>query len=157
MGKGVVLALILISATLALAGNKVYASSDPLQQYCYTSDVQYLDSTGSHSITDVMEQYVYLVNSYNAAVNAIKSANPSITLDSLHTHLAQGQGYQKMVALEDCFQLHGFNATSIAQMNPNLSQVVAVPEFGVLASLVILVSISGAIIISKKLQLLPLK
>jgi type VI secretion system secreted protein VgrG len=72
-----------------------------IQHNCYTGDYEYIDGSGSHFIKNVGEQYQYLVNGYNNAVNAIKSSNPTISLDDLHTHLAQGQGYQKMITLEN--------------------------------------------------------
>ena len=122
-----------------------------IQQNCYTGDYEYIDGSGSHFIKNVGEQYQYLVNGYNSAANAIKSLNPTISFDDLHAHLAQGQGYQKMMALENCFQTNGINPDSIASMNSNLSQAVAIPEFGALASLVIVISISGIIVVSKRL------
>ncbi len=121
-----------------------------IQQNCYTGDYEYIDGSGSHFIKNVGEQYQYLVNGYNNAVNAIKSSNPTISLDDLHVHLAQGQGYKKMIALENCFQTNGINSDSISPMNLNLSQVVAIPEFGALASLIVVVSISGIIVMSKR-------
>ena len=122
-----------------------------IQQNCYTGDYEYIDGSGSHFIKNVGEQYQYLVNGYNNAANAIKSSNPTISFDDLHAHLAQGQGYQKMLALENCFQTNGLNPDSIASMNSNLSQAVAIPEFGALSSLVIVISISGIIVVSKRL------
>jgi len=121
-----------------------------IQQNCYTGDYEYIDGSGNHFIKNVGEQYQYLVNGYNNAANSIKSSNPTISLDDLHTHLAQGQGYQKMMALENCFQTNGINPDSIAPMNSNLSQVVTIPEFGSLSSLVAVISISGIIMISKR-------
>lgn len=129
-----------------------YAVTDSIQKFCYTEDYEYIDATGSHAITDVGEQYQFLVNAYNAAVNAIKSSNPTISLEDLHAHLAQGKGYQKMMSLENCFQIHGINPDSIAIMNLNLSQVSVVPEFGALAFLVITISISSVIMVSRKLK-----
>ncbi|MHB8602479.1 MAG: ice-binding family protein [Nitrosotalea sp.] len=121
-----------------------------IQQNCYTGDYEYIDGSGSHFIKNVGEQYQYLVDGYNNAANAIKSSNPTISLNDLHDHLAQGQGYQKMIALENCFQTNGISPDSISPMNPNLSQVVAIPEFGVLSSLVVVISISGIIVMSKR-------
>jgi len=130
-----------------------YGISYTIQKLCYTGDYEYLDANGNHFITDVGEQYNFLVTSYNAAVNAIKSYNPTISLEILHDHVAQGQGYQKMVALENCFQTHGIDTNSIAQMNPILSQVIAVPEFGSLAGMVVVVSIIGVVIISWRFRI----
>src|SRR5690242_13571906 len=130
--------LFLVFSTLILIGDEpfTYAISDTIQKFCYTGDYEYIDATGNHFITDVGQQYQFLVSSYNAAVNAIKSSNPTISLENLHSHLAQGQGYQKMIALQNCFEDHGINPEDIAHMNPNLSQVVTVPEFGTLSILV---------------------
>jgi hypothetical protein len=144
--------LVMISSSLILIGNESfsYAISGSIQKSCYTTDYEYIDATGNHFISDVGEQYQFLVNAYNAAVNAIKSSNPTISLEDLHTHLAQGQGYQKMITIENCFESHGINPDDIAHMNPNLSQVVAVPEFGPLAALVVTTSIIGVLIISRR-------
>jgi predicted secreted protein with PEFG-CTERM motif len=146
--------LVMISSILILIGNEpfTYAISGSIQKFCYTEDYEYIDATGNHFITDVGEQYQFLVNAYNAAVNAIKSSNPTISLEDLHTHLAQGQGYQKMITIESCFENHGINPDDIAHMNSNLSQVVAVPEFGSIAVLVVAISISGVVLISRKFR-----
>jgi predicted secreted protein with PEFG-CTERM motif len=146
--------LVLMSSTLILIGNETftYAISNTIQKFCYNGDYEYIDATGNHFITDVGEQYQFLVSAYNAAANAIKSSNPTLSLEDLHTHLAQGQGYQKMIAIENCFENHGINPKAIAHMNSNLSQVVAVPEFGALASLVVVISISMVVLISRKFR-----
>ncbi len=147
--------LVLAFSTLILIGNEpyTYAASAALQKLCYDGDYEYIDATGNHFISDVGQQYQFLVSSYNAAVNAIKSSNPTISLEDLHKHLAQGQGYQKMITLENCFENNGVNPDDISHMNPNLSQVVAVPEFGALSILVAAISISGVVVISRKLKL----
>ncbi len=146
--------LVMISSTLILIGNEpfTFAISSSIQKLCYTGDYEYIDATGNHFITDVGEQYQFLVNAYNAAVNAIKSSNPTISLEDLHAHLAQGQGYQKMITIENCFENHGINPDDIAHMNSNLSQVVAVPEFGSLAVMIIAISIIGVIVISRRFR-----
>jgi len=146
--------LVMMSLILILIGNETftYAISGTIQKFCYTDDYEYIDATGNHFITDVGEQYRFLVSAYNAAVNAIKSSNPTISLEDLHTHLAQGQGYQKMITIENCFENHGINPDDIAHMNPNLSQVVAVPEFGALATMVVAISISVVVLISRKFR-----
>ena len=147
--------LVMISSILILIGNEsfTYAISGSIQKFCYTGDYEYIDATGNHFISDVGEQYQFLVNAYNAAVNAIKSANPTISLEDLHAHLAQGQGYQTMIAIANCFEDHGINPDDIAHMNTNLSQVAAVPEFGALAALVVTISISAVVLISRKFRL----
>jgi predicted secreted protein with PEFG-CTERM motif len=146
--------LVLVFSTLIMFGDKPFAHaiSDTVQKFCYTGDYEYIDGTGNHFITDVGQQYQFLVSSYNAAVNAIKSSNPTISLEDLHSHLAQGQGYQKMIALQNCFENHGINPDDIVHMNPNLSQVVAVPEFGALSILVVAISISAVVLISNKFK-----
>lgn len=146
--------LILVFSTLILIGNEpfTYAISDTVQKFCYNGDSEYIDATGNHFITDVGQQYQFLVSSYNAAVNALKSSNPTLSLEDLHAHVAQGQGYQKMITLENCFENHGINPDDIAHMNPNLSQVVAVPEFGSLSILVATISISVVVLISRKFR-----
>jgi len=145
--------LVLVSSFLISGGSEpTYGISNKIQQLCYTGDYEYLDATGNHLITDVAEQYNFLVTSYNAAVNAIKSYNPTISLENLHEHVAQGQGYQKMIALESCFQTNGINPDSISPMNPVLSQVVAVPEFGSLAGMVVVISIIGVVIVSSRFR-----
>ena len=143
-----------ISPTPTPSGNapSTSAITGSIQQACYTGDYEYIDGTGNHFIKNVGEQYQYLVNGYNIASNAIKSSNPTILFDDLHTHLAQGQGYQKMIALENCFQTNGINPDSIAPMNTNLSRITAIPEFGALASLVVVISITGIIAISKRFK-----
>ena len=146
--------MLILSSITIMIGNEPssYAVTDSIQKFCYTEDYEYIDATGSHAITDVGEQYQFLVNAYNAAANAIKSSNPTISLEDLHAHLAQGQGYQKMMTLENCFQTHGINPESMAIMNPNLSQVVAIPEFGALSCLVAVISISSVVMISRGLK-----
>ena len=56
--------VVMISSILILIGNEPfsYAINGSIQKLCYTTDYEYIDATGNHFITDVGEQYQFLVN-----------------------------------------------------------------------------------------------
>ena len=118
------------------AGGNYYcnASNLPLEEAIYKSSVAKIDGD--------MQDYL--------------SLNPSATDRELHTYLISdpsvSQPYSVMEQSKACLQSNGVNPGSVAAPSSLLLEVFAAPEFGVVSSLVLGVTLASVIILQNRIN-----
>jgi len=110
------------------------ASNLPLEETIYKSSVSKIDSG--------MKSYL--------------SLNPSATDQELHSYLISSpevsQPYSIMEQSKACLQSNGINPNAVAAPSSLLLEVFAAPEFGVVSSLVLVITLASVVVLQNRIN-----
>lgn len=100
--------------------------------------------------------YINTVEQINYQVALYSKSYPTATLQQTHDFITADQNtWSVYLKSRECITALGIDPDKVAPQSPLVQEAVAVPEFGLLAPLVVTVGIVGSIVILRKFT--PLK
>jgi predicted secreted protein with PEFG-CTERM motif len=98
--------------------------------------------------------YTSTVNQINYKLDSYLNSHPNSTLQQQHDVIMQDQKtwdlYNKS---KQCIDSLGVNPDRVAPLSYKVNQALAIPEFGLVAGMIIAISIASVVIISRKARL----